>query len=181
MSKKEGFFKRHGSKIKTWTNRIMSVCSFGLVTASVVGASIPAGVVVIPPALAMIITLLVKHGPKSIAEIKDHLSIKLKDDPEGLTEVIDCLSDMHSKFEGSARSEPISVAGYVDKTKKKEDETMSLYSVDDKGLTKTFHNEPAVEELTPVSPKNGGNTTQRREVKVVFNEKTRKLEYVVEE
>lgn len=154
MPKKEGFFKKYGSRIKTWTNRFMSIASFGLVTASVVGVAIPAGVLIIPPSLAMVVTLLVKHGPKSLIEIKDHLSVKLKDDPEAMAEVIDCLSDMQSKFGSSNNTEPLSVRSFVNNT------------------------EP-VQEATPVTP-NDGNITERREVKVVFNDKTKRFEYIVE-
>jgi len=154
MPKKEGFFTKHKSKIKTWINRLLACSSFGLVTASVVGIAIPAGALIIPPSLSLIICFLVKHGPSSVEDIKQHVTRKLSNDEEALKEVIECLSDIQSKISSVGSVHPIMPSPVTP-------------------ANNAVRSEPFEAE--------NGNITQRTEMKLMYNKKTGNIEYVVVE
>ena len=104
MATKKGFFKRNYHKIKTWACRLSSCTTFGLVLAKLVVVTIPVPAIAIPSAVALIASFIIKHGPKTIEEIKKYMCDELKNEPEMLSEVLSTLSDLS---QATTRSEPI--------------------------------------------------------------------------
>lgn len=80
-------------KVKLWSNRLFSCLSFTILMTSVGLGSTIAPYASIPAGLGLVVSFLLKNGPKTWAEIKTYLNDELND-PEKVTEL---MSEIQSK------------------------------------------------------------------------------------